>query len=229
MAEFSGFPKEGSAFLMGLEKNNKKEWFDAHRDEYENSVLEPAKLFVEAMGQRLHAISKNIHAEPRVNGSIRRINRDVRFSKDKSPYKNHLDLQFWEGGTERCGSCSFLFRMYHDRVVLGVGVYEFSKPGLDAYRRAVVETKSGTALEAAAAKAKKAGYDVGGQHYKRVPSGFDPEHKRATYLLHTALYAGKRHELPADVSNKKFTAFCFNEYKKLLPLHQWLVDYVAKG
>ncbi len=94
---FTGFPKETFAFLSGLERNNTKAWFEGHRGDYEQFHLAPARAFVEAMAPGLKKISKTLNAEPKVNGSIFRINRDVRFSKDKRPYKTTLDLWFWEG------------------------------------------------------------------------------------------------------------------------------------
>src|SRR5262245_21602472 len=74
---FDGFPKETVRFLSDLRKNNDKKWFDAHREEYERSFIGPAKSFVEAIGGRLRKLDADVHAEPRVNGSILRINRDV--------------------------------------------------------------------------------------------------------------------------------------------------------
>ena len=108
---FTGFPPETFAFLAGLEKNNSKEWFEAHRGDYEAYHVGPAKLFVAAIGPRLKAISKTVNAEPRVNGSIFRINRDVRFSKDKRPYKTTLDLWFWEGDKRGWDSPGFFLRL----------------------------------------------------------------------------------------------------------------------
>jgi len=88
---FAGFPPEGLAFLDGLARDNTKAYFDAHRATYESALLEPAKAFVVALGEELHTrVSPAIRAEPRVNGSILRINRDTRFSADKTPYKDHL-------------------------------------------------------------------------------------------------------------------------------------------
>ena len=77
---FTGFPPETFAFLKGLAKNNSKDWFEKHRDDYEKFHLAPAKAFVEAIAPGLKKIYKSINAEPRVNSSIFRINRDVRFS-----------------------------------------------------------------------------------------------------------------------------------------------------
>src|SRR5215472_3789364 len=97
MSKFEGFPKDTVRFLSDLSKHNQKKWFEDHREDYDLAYIEPAKSFVQAIAPRLKKIDRKIQAEPKVNGSIMRINRDIRFSKDKSPYKDHLDLWFWSG------------------------------------------------------------------------------------------------------------------------------------
>src|ERR687885_910468 len=85
---FAGFPSEGLALLAGLAENNTREYFDAHRDVYESALLAPAKAFVVALGEELHArVSPGLRAEPRVNGSILRINRDTRFTSVRPPVR----------------------------------------------------------------------------------------------------------------------------------------------
>ena len=94
---FDGFPKEGLAFLRKLGTRDKK-WFDANRKTYDATVVAPTKAFVVAVGERLdRGIAPGIVAQPKANGSIAPINNDLRFSPDKSPYKDHLLLRFWQG------------------------------------------------------------------------------------------------------------------------------------
>ena len=95
---FSGFPKGTVSFLRDLAANNNREWFTAHRPEYETAVLEPARAFVRVMGERLRRLSPQIKAEPRIDGSLFRLYRDIRFSPDKSPYKTNLGIFFWKAG-----------------------------------------------------------------------------------------------------------------------------------
>lgn len=146
-ARFTGFPKEGLAFLRGLALHNEKAWFDAHRADYQAHLLAPAVAFVSTLGPKLRKLSPVVQFEPRVNGSIFRMNRDIRFSKDKTPYKTHLDLWFWEGGEKGWETTGFFFRMFPDRLLLGAGMHTFGKPQLDAYRAAVVADKPGKALQ----------------------------------------------------------------------------------
>ena len=94
-AAFTGFPRDTFAFLRGLAANNNKSWFDEHRADYETFCMAPARAFIEALGPRLKKISPTVQWEAKVNGSIFRINRDIRFAKDKRPYKTNLDLWFW--------------------------------------------------------------------------------------------------------------------------------------
>src|SRR5690242_20353650 len=94
---FAGFPPQTVHFLDELHHNNSREWMHAHKAEYEAFFMQPARALVQAIGERLDELGPGLHAEPKVFGSIMTINRDIRFSKDKSPYKTQLDLWFWHG------------------------------------------------------------------------------------------------------------------------------------
>ena len=82
---FSGLPRTTPRFLADLAANNRREWFAAHRAEYEASFVHPAMTMVEALAPVLRRISPDVHAEPRWGGSVMRVNRDIRFAKDKRP------------------------------------------------------------------------------------------------------------------------------------------------
>ena len=223
---FTGFPSETSTFLDGLTKNNSKAWFDEHRREYEEYYLEVAKTFVAGMQGVFATFAPGITAEPRVNGSIFRINRDIRFSKDKTPYKNHLDLWFYEGNDRKSGFSGFFFRMFADSVILGSGIHGFEKESLSKYRDAVNRDASGSELRSLVEKLERGGYALGGEHYKKVPREFESNHPRGDLLRHNALSAHTELPLPAEIRKAAFCDWCGGHFKKLLPLHRWLVDYV---
>jgi uncharacterized protein (TIGR02453 family) len=207
---FSGFPRKGLRFLRELRENNDKRWFDAHRDTYEQALLEPARDFVEAMGDEL---GPSVHADPRVNGSIFRINRDTRFSKDKRPYKDHLDLWFWQGdGPSR--SCSgYWFRLTPERLVLGAGMHRFEPDTLARYREAV-----GPELRKLV-EALPEDLELGGRTYKRPPAGYAADEP---LLLHSGLYGGLELKVPKETHTASFPAFCAARYRPLAPLVDWL-------
>lgn len=226
---FDGFSRATLSFLQQLEENNDKVWFDAHRIEYERHYIEPAKQFVSAIGEHLKKLAPNVTADPRVNKSIFRINRDIRFSKDKTPYKNHIDLWFYHGTERQGGSSGLYFRLLPHRLYLGAGIHGFDKDGLARYRQAVDESPSGEALTTIVAQLRKKGYGTGGSHYKKVPRGYDEQHPRAELLKHNSLYADLESPLPKELYDPSFIKWCVAHCRKLLPIHEWLVGHLQRG
>jgi uncharacterized protein (TIGR02453 family) len=224
--QFAGFPKRTLAFLRALEKNNEKAWFDANRGDYDEYYVAPAKTFVVAAGAALAKIAPDISAEPKVNGSIFRINRDVRFAKDKTPYKTHLMLRFWQGPDRKKAASGFYLRLGAKTVGIGVGAHAFDKSALARYRKAVAGETSGKALVAAVKRVERAGYSLEGEHYKKVPRGFDadPDSEAGRLLRHNGLWIGNDEKLPAVLHSKGFVRWCVDRWKKMKPLHDWLVD-----
>jgi uncharacterized protein (TIGR02453 family) len=227
IAPFTGFPKQTLSFLAGLAAHNEKAWFDAHRDDYERYYLAPSKSFVVATGEKLARFAPKVNAEPRVNGSLSRINRDIRFSKDKSPYKTHLDLWFWEGGKRGWDCSGFYFRLMPDSLFLGAGIHVFEAQPLALFREAVLDPKKGKAAEKAIAETRKAGYEVGGLEYKKVPRGLPEDHPRAELLKYKGLYTMLDLKVPKELGSAKLVDLCAGHYQKMAPLHRWLASVVV--
>jgi uncharacterized protein (TIGR02453 family) len=221
---FAGFPREGLDVLAGLAADNTREYFDAHRAAYESALLQPAKAFVVAVGARLQAhVSPGIRAEPRVNGSILRINRDTRFSADKRPYKEHLDMWFWEGDAPSRERPGYFVRLRPETVVLGAGMHRFEPAALAAYRAAVDRDKTGEALEIAIEDATmRREVTLGGLAYQRVPREFDRDHPRAELLRHGALYVSGEWKLPRAASGPKFVGWVAERLEEMAPVERWL-------
>ena len=221
---FAGFPQEGFEVLAGLAGDNTREYFDAHRATYESALLEPAKAFVVALGERLRSeVSRGIRAEPRVNGSILRINRDTRFSSDKRPYKEHLDMWFWEGDAPSRERPGYSVRLKTATVVLGAGMHRFEPAALAAYRAAVDDDRRGEALEIAIDDATaRREVTLGGLGYKRVPRDYDRDHPRAELLRHAALYVSGEWKLPRVVSGPKFVGWVADRLLEMVPVERWL-------
>jgi uncharacterized protein (TIGR02453 family) len=215
------FERDALRFLKELRENNTREWFHEHHDEYERLLLEPARDFVVELGEELRAFVPEVAADPRVNGSIFRIARDTRFSKDKRPYKDHLDLWFWVGDRKR--GPGFWFRLDPDELLLGSGMHHFEQAQLDRFRDAVADDERGPALRDEAARLRAAGYELGGRHYKRVPRGYAAPEDRAELLLHRGLYGWIRSAPPPnEVFTPAFPRFCADRYRPLAPLLEWL-------
>jgi uncharacterized protein (TIGR02453 family) len=222
------FAPEALDFLRRLEENNERGWFHAHRDEYDRLLLEPARDFVEAFGGLSERLGEGVDADPRVGRSIMRINRDTRFSRDKRPYKTHLDLWFPQGAGRSRERPGFWFRLTPERLILGAGMHHFERPLLERFRDAVADSARGGRLVRAVENVRAAGGEVGGQTYKRVPAGYDVDEPRGELLRHSGLFAWVEHvPPPAETHAPEFPAFCAGEYARLLPVQRWLLALVG--
>ena len=226
MTDFNGFGPKTSKFLRELGRNNEKAWFDAHRADYEAHYLEPAKAFVEAAGPRVERFAPHISWEPRVNGSLFRVNRDIRFSKDKTPYKDHIDLWFWEGDRKTALS-GFYLRVRAMSVEFGVGAHRFSKEALLRYRESLTDDAAAKSLVSMIKRFERNGYRIFGKTYKQVPRGFVGGVAAQELVLFSGLAAGAERKSPPEIRSAKFLAYCSKEWKKLAPLHQWLMEHVG--
>jgi len=226
--DFEGFYEETLYFFKTLKENNNKPWFDQNREVYDDYVLSPAKSFVVAMGEKLKDLSPTINADPRTNKSLFRINRDTRFSKDKSPYKTHMGIVFWDGDMPRMESSVFYFHLEADRIMLGAGIYRFTEPQLEEYRNCVIHPGYGKQLRDVYEDLSGKGYDFGGKNYKKVPRGFDAGHENSDFLLYDGLHVSKDYEIPPDFYSRDFIDFCLGPYKVMHPMQAWLSDLTRR-
>jgi uncharacterized protein (TIGR02453 family) len=214
-----GFPHDAARFLGALRRHNRKDWFDEHRSDYEEDVLQPAKEFVIDLGAKLRMLRPKVQIDPRTNFGVKRINRDIRFSRDKKPYKDHQTLWWWEGGAKE-GSPGYWFQLMPKGVVLAVGMYMAAPAVLERYRAAVVDDRRGGALDRMIKGFERKGYKLEGPTRKRVPRGFDADHPRARYLKQDGIYAWVETPLPSG----DFIRHCFAHYRTLTPLQAWLME-----
>ncbi len=215
-------------FFKKLEKNNNKEWFEKNRGKYELNVLEPAKEFVLIAGEKNREFIPNIKAIPRIDKSIFRLHRDVRFSKNKQPYKTNMGIFFWEGESKRMECTGFYFHVEPKMFFLGVGVYLFSPEYLKKYRQAIVKPSIAIELDSIIRNLIKTNeFEIGGKYYKKVPRGFDREYQYANYLLFNGLYIGtKKLDTKILLSKNNQLEYIIEVFKKLSPLHNWLMENI---
>ncbi len=223
--EFKGFSEKTIGFFQDLAANNNREWFNARRRDYDEYVLRPAQAFVTAMGEKLKRLTPGIIADPRPDGSLFRIYRDTRFSQDKSPYKTHLGIFFWQGKGPRMESSGYYFHLEPPKLMLGAGLYMFPRPLLERFRNAAVDPEYGKELAAAIKKiTARPGFSLEGRHYKRLPPGTDPSDPNSGLLLHNGLYGGWETDVPAEFFSPALTTYCLKRFRPLEPLHRWLTD-----
>lgn len=220
MSEFDGFPSEGLDFLRELGGRDKT-WFDANRNTYQASVVAPTKAFVETIGARLAAgIAPAIVAQPKANGSIAPINNDLRFSPDKSPYKDHLLLRFWEGEDKKTSPTLFV-RLAADDVGFATGT---ALTDLARWRELVDDDGTGGALaDALATLGRVRRLDIAGEGYKRVPKPYPDDHPRASLLRCKMIQARWSEPTPPEVHSAAFVDFCIERLEACAPVHRWFV------
>jgi hypothetical protein len=114
--------------------------------------------------------------------------------------------------------------------MLGAGLYQFPRDMVDSYRRSVVHPVQGKALAKAVEEIKKRKeYYIGGEQYKKIPSGYDPQHPYAGFLLFGGLYAGVDLSITKELFSDDLVGLCFNHYSRMLPLHRWLLDLTRRA
>lgn len=170
------FNEETFAFLSDLKANNRREWFDANRDRYRASVVEPAVRFVTDFARPLRSLSRRYNADPRINGgSIFRIYRDTRFSKDKTPYKTHVAMQFRHDDARDVHAPGYYVHLGLDGVFVGVGIWHPDSTTLGRIRRAIV-AKPAAWKRVAGNRGFRSRFELEGDSLKRAPAGFDAGH-----------------------------------------------------
>ena len=163
-------------YLLDLRANNDREWFQANKGRYEQHVKEPLLRFIEDFEPYLHSISEHFVAEARANGgSMFRIYRDVRFSKDKTPYKTQAAVHFRHEAAKSVHAPGFYLHLAPDEVFAGVGLWRPDSAALGRIRDRIVDDPAG--WEAVVADSGFVDeYDLTGDSLKRPPKGIDPEH-----------------------------------------------------
>ena len=170
------FTPELPTFLRQLKRNNNRDWFAANKKRYEEVVRDPMLQFIKDVAPKLKKISPQFVADPKtVGGSLFRIYRDTRFSRDKSPYKTWAAMQFRHRKGKDVHAPGFYLHIEPDNVFTGVGIWHPDSDTLSKIREAIAE-KPPAWKRAIGAKTFKSKYELVGESLKRAPKGYDPEH-----------------------------------------------------
>jgi len=221
------FTPTSLAFLRGLARHNAKPWFEAHRESYENDVRAPMRGLIEEMDVRLARFAPEITGDPK--RSMFRINRDIRFSKDKSPYKTHAacwfrhrDASHKVGGEAEEGSAGLYFHLQPRKSFVGAGIWMPPRPALNKIRDAIAEDARTFAriIEQPAAKRRFGGLDDGAM-LKRMPRGFAEGHPAAKWLRYQSFTIG-RELSDKQVLGPGLVRLLEGDFTLMMPLVRWL-------
>ena len=193
------FSSQGMTFLKRLEKNNNRDWFHENKSDYEDLIRTPALNFIDDIENDLTHLSPHFLAiSKKVGGSLMRVHRDVRFSKDKSPYKTNIGIQFRHEMGKDVHAPGFYVHIAPDECFVGVGIWRPDSTALGKIRDAIIERDT-TWLAAVNDKKFKRNYALSGESLKNAPRGYD-----------------KEHALIEDLKRKDFIAISYMDEEKVL-------------
>lgn len=210
------FPKEGVTFLKNLAANNTRDWFQAQKSTYEQTVREPTKEFAAAIAHGLEGML-GVPLEYKVF----RINRDLRFSKDKTPYNTHIRIAFWQNSTAKpMTTPSFYLSIEADHWVLGAGCLQMPAKMLSSFRATLKKETKAAKFNDLLQNLLGAGKTLSDPELKRLLHGIDPTHPEESHMRRKGLVCWHREEqeTPTDITAKKILTTA----TAMAPLYHWL-------
>lgn len=221
-AGFRGFADRDGRFFRALAKNNRREWFAMHREEYEDGWLVPMKALLGEVGERIDGLyARHPIAEPKVF----RIHRDVRFSSDKSPYKTHIGgyLAIEGAGPAPSAPAALYLHVGAKELFVCAGHYMMDAAQLARFREDVLDDRRGGALATILRKLGRAGFTVGSHEtLQRVPRGLDPAHPRADLLKRKGLIVSFPDPPRALLVRPALADWLVTHVKRTVPFVEWL-------
>jgi uncharacterized protein (TIGR02453 family) len=224
--KFNGFSKKTLPFLESIRQNNNKEWFELHRKEYEEFILEPSRAFVIEMGEHLQALEPTIKFEPKINKSLFKIYRDTRRMKDavSIPLKYRIGIIFWQGNGSRMQNSSFYLHFSPDELFVSVGIRWFEKPMLEAYREYIKNAYKREELNNILHYLMKKGYSVIDKRYKRYPRGIKADITNSHLFLYKGMATYKILKPNIIENSDKLIDTLYKIYEDMLPLQQYMFN-----
>ncbi|MEP7272183.1 MAG: DUF2461 domain-containing protein [Acidobacteriota bacterium] len=214
---FSGIPRQGLTFLKQLEKNNNRDWFLEHKREFEQSLLLPMRSLVAALRDILAPVAPSLRIDP--IKSIHRIYRDIRFSKDKSPYKTHLAAGF--GHTANEAGAGLYLHISAQEAATGGGQYMPSPEQLRSIRQAIAADGPSFIKIVQDQEIKRRFGALRGEKLQRPPLGFAADHPMLDYLRFKQFYFIRDYQAD-DCLKSTFVKDVAEDYLRLLPFIDWL-------
>jgi uncharacterized protein (TIGR02453 family) len=207
---FTGFPDEAITFYEGLEADNSKPYWTDHKSVYERSVQAPMQALLAALGPEF--------GEPH----LFRPYRDVRFARDKSPYKTAC------GGTAGGEEGGAYYVQFSARgLLVGGGYWRTAADQVERLRTAVADDRTGPELEGIIEVLRKDGFDIHGDQLKTRPRGFPPDHPRVDLLRHKTLTAGREWPPEEWLGSAECLDVVAGGWRALSPLNHWLETNVG--
>ena len=211
MASFDGFPVAALDFYDDLELDNTKSFWTAHKDTYDTAVKTPMAALVEALEPEFGA------------AKVFRPYRDVRFAKDKTPYKTAQGAFVASGP-----STGWYVQVSAAGVRVGVGFYEASGPRLASIRSAIADDKAGRRLQRILTTLEKTGWELGGETLKTAPRGYDADHPRIDLLRHKSMSLGRSYGFEPFIHTVGLLDRVREDWRAGRPFVEWVTRHGAE-
>jgi uncharacterized protein (TIGR02453 family) len=210
--DFAGFPVSALDFYDDLEMDNTRSFWEQHKATYDRDVRAPMQALVAALEPEFATAGLRV--------KVFRPHRDVRFAKDKTPYKTH------QGAFVPAGeSTGWYVEISARGTRVGAGYYEASGPRLAAVREAVAHDRFGPQLETIVADLEAEGFEISGEKLKTSPRGYDADHPRIELLRHKQLMAGRRYGFEAEDIGPGLLERVRDDWRALRPLVEWVAEH----
>ncbi len=224
--EFPGFSRAALSFLRQLKRNNRREWFQANRETYDHEILAPLRLLVEELDVRFGHFAPEMAGDPK--RSIFRIHRDVRFSKDKSPYKTHAAAWFSHrnaghgvGSETHGGGAGFYFHLEPKGSMVAGGIWMPPRPSLNRIRESIAAKPGDFEKSMSASFKRRFGALSEEAMLTRLPRGFAPGHPAERWLRYQSFTV---HAMLSDteVEGRRLPDRIERDFTTMLPFVRWL-------
>jgi len=211
----SPFTTKTLSFLRALKRNNRREWFQPRKDDYETHVRAPMVSLLERLAIDLRGFAPELIAEPKI--SLFRIYRDTRFSSDKRPLKTNVAAHFPSRRFPKGEGAGLYVEVAPQWVWIGGGIYMPSSGELNAIRAAIADDHRRFRRVITAPAFRRAVGELGGEQLTRVPRGYPKDHPAANYLRHRQFIGGR--EYPADFAvTPRFYSELLTVFRGIAPL-----------
>jgi uncharacterized protein (TIGR02453 family) len=222
----SRFPPEALTFLRSLKRNNRRDWFLAHRDDYDTYVRGPMLEIVQRLADDMRAFAPEIVCDPKT--AVYRIYRDVRFSPNKAPYKTHIAASFPTRGLPKHEGAGLYFHVSPTEVWVGGGMYAPQTAQLQAVREHIAQHVRRLRAIVESPGFRKTVGTLDGERLQRVPRGFAADHPAAEFLKYRQFLAGCGLP-PRLATSPKFYGTILNVFRQVTPLARFLNDPLLNG
>lgn len=227
MSHFDGFPPETFQFLKQLSENNNREWFAENKDRYEAFFLAPAMGFIEAMQKPLEKTAPMLVAQPKkVGGSLMRIYKDTRFSKDKTPYKTNIGIHFRHSLGKDVHAPGYYLHLALDECFVGAGMWRPDSPSIKSIREHIVANPTEWKRIRNGKKFCET-FDFYEDRLKSAPRGFDKEHPLIDDLRLKS-FIGMRSLTRKELKSKDLVKQMTTTLKTAAPLMRFLCESLGQ-